>query len=135
MGFLDNMINTGKNAVSTAGKKTDEAVRISKLKVKQGQINADIKAKYEKMGELIYQMAKSGDKDNDAFDKSVAEIDECYTKLDEIDKELDKLLNRVACTHCGAKCKIEEGNLYCPKCGTKLPEPEFDAETNIKDVE
>lgn len=127
MSFLDNVISTGKNVVSAAGKVTDEAVRISKLKIKETQINSDIKNRYEKLGELIYQMAKSGDKDNEAFDESIAELDECYAKLEEIDKQLDDLKNQVACPKCGAKCKIEDGNAFCPKCGAKLPEKPVEA--------
>ena len=120
MGFLDNVINTGKNVVSTAGKKTDEAVRFSKLKVKETQVNSDIKNRYEKLGELIYQMAKSGEKDNAAFDEAIAGIDQCYADLADIDRKLDELKNRVTCPSCGAKLK--DDNAYCPKCGAKLPE-------------
>jgi len=68
MSFLDDVISTGKNVVSAAGKKTDEAVRFSKLKIKESQLNGDIKNKFEKLGALIYQMAKSGEKDNEQFD-------------------------------------------------------------------
>ena len=74
MGFFDELLSTTKNVASTAGKKTDEAVKISKLKVKKAQINSDIKAKYEKLGAMIYQMAKADEKDNEAFDAAVAEI-------------------------------------------------------------
>lgn len=41
MSFLDDVISTGKNVVSAAGKKTDEAVRFSKLKIKESQLNGD----------------------------------------------------------------------------------------------
>ena len=33
MSFFDDVINTTKNAAQTAGKKTDEAVRFTKLKI------------------------------------------------------------------------------------------------------
>lgn len=120
MSFLDNVISTGKNVVSTAGKKTDEAVRFSKLKIKESQLNGDIKNKFEKLGALIYQMAKSGEKDNEQFDAFIAEIDGCYEELSSIEKQFDELRNQTTCPGCGAKCKDE--NAYCPKCGTKLPE-------------
>lgn len=125
MGFLDNVINTGKNVVSTAGKKTDEAVRFSKLKIKESQLNGDIKSKFEKLGALIYQMAKSGDKDNEAFDAYIAELDECYAQLSEIDKQFDEMRSEVACPSCGTKTKND--NMYCPKCGAKLPERNAEA--------
>ena len=37
MSFLDGVINTTKSAAATAGKKTDEAVRFTKLKIKESQ--------------------------------------------------------------------------------------------------
>lgn len=131
MGFLEDVISTGKNVVSTAGKMTDEAVKLSKLKIKQTQINSDIRAKFEKLGEMIYQMKKSGDQDNTAFDEAISAIDESYTHLDEIGKQIDELKNQVTCPKCGAKTKDE--NMYCPKCGAKLPEKP--AETEEKTAE
>ena len=120
MSFLDDVISTGKNVVSAAGKKTDEAVRFSKLKIKESQLNGDIKNKFEKLGALIYQMAKSGEKDNEQFEWYISEIVGCYDELANIEKQFDELRNEVTCPGCGAKCKDE--NTYCPKCGAKLPE-------------
>lgn len=120
MSFLDDVFNTTKNVAVAAGKKTDVAVQVSKLKIKEAQINGDIKAKFEKLGALIYQMAKSGEKDNEQFDAYISEIDGCYDELANIEKQFDELRNEVTCPGCGAKCKDE--NSFCPKCGTKLPE-------------
>lgn len=120
MGFLDDFISTTKNVAATAGKKTDEAVQYSKLKIKAAQLNSDIKNKFEKLGALIYQMAKADEKNDEAFDAIMAEIDACYEELESIEAKLDELKNEVACPGCGAKTKND--NSYCPKCGTKLPE-------------
>lgn len=120
MSFLDDVISTGKNVVSAAGKKTDEAVRFSKLKIKESQLNGDIKSKFEKLGALIYEMAKSGEKDNEQFDALVAELDGCYEELQDIGRQFDELRNEVTCPGCGTKCK--DDNAYCSKCGAKLPE-------------
>lgn len=119
MGFLDELISTTKNVAASAGKKTDEAVKISKLKIKKSQISGDIKAKNEKLGATMYQMAKSGEKDNEAFDAAVAELDACYEALADVNKQLDELNGMLSCTSCGAKTKND--NSFCPKCGTKLP--------------
>lgn len=126
MGFLDNVINTGKNVVSSAGKKTDEAVRFSKLKVRETQINGDIRTRYEKLGELIYQMAKAGEKDDAAFNEQIAGIDACYNELADIAKQFDEIKNLVTCPKCGSKCKDDMS--YCPKCGAKLPEKPVEEE-------
>ena len=133
MGFLDDVISTTKSVAATAGKKTDEAVQFSKLKVKKAQLNSDIKNKFETLGSMIYQMAKADEKDNEAFDALVAEIDELYAKLDEVEAKLDELKNEVACPGCGAKTKND--NSFCPKCGTKLPERPVATEVAEEKVE
>lgn len=126
MGFLDDVISTTKNVAATAGKKTDEAVQLSKLKIKESQLNGDIKNKYEKLGEMIYQMAKSETKDDNAFALMVSEIDDCFARLSEISEKIDVLRGEIACPNCGKKTKDE--NAYCPSCGTKLPVREEPAE-------
>lgn len=130
MGFFDEFLSTTKNVASTAGKKTDEAVKISKLKVKKAQINSDIKAKYEKLGALVYQMAKADEKDGDAFDAAIADIDASCDALADIYKQIDELTGIVTCEKCGAKTKND--NNFCPKCGTKLPVAEVKEEAAEK---
>lgn len=119
MGFFDELLTTTKSVASTAGKKTDEAVKVSKLKVKKAQIKSDIKTKQEKLGALVYQMAKADEKDGEAFDAAIADIDASYEAFIEINKQLDELAGTVTCEKCGAKTKND--NNFCPKCGTKLP--------------
>ena len=133
MSFLDDVFNTTKNVAAAAGKKTDVAVQISKLKIKEAQVNSDIKEKFEKLGALIYQMKKTDEKDTEAFDALVAEIDECYAKLDEIGGKIDEYKNEVSCTECGVKTKRD--NNYCPNCGAKLPERPAEPEESEEPAE
>ena len=136
MSFFDNVINTGKNVVSTAGKKTDSAVKLSKLKIKETQINNDIRARYEKLGEFVYQAYKSGEKKEDELNEQLSALDNCYTELEEISKQTDELKNMVTCPKCGAKHKDEDA--FCSVCGTKLPEkpkPEPEADKEETDEE
>ncbi len=119
MSFFDDVINTTKSAAATAGKKTDEVVKITKLKTKKSQVNSDIKSHFEKLGQMSYEMKKTEKADAAAFEAEVAEIDALYDKLAEIEIMLDDLRQIVTCTACGAKTKND--NSFCPKCGTKLP--------------
>lgn len=129
MSFVDNVINTTKNVAATAGKKTDEAIKTSKLKLKSTQLNSDIKNKNEKLGALVYEMAKSGEKDTEAFDALVAEIDAVNAELADIEKQIDCLKGVVACPSCGEK--TDDDNVFCPKCGAKLPEKPAEAEPEV----
>ncbi len=120
MSFLDDVINTTKSAAATAGKKTDEAVRFTKLKIKESQTTSDIKSHFEKLGEMAYEMKKSENPDAELFNAEIEELDKLYDKLAEINSLLDDLRQEVTCTACGAKTKSD--NAFCPKCGAKLPE-------------
>jgi len=129
MGFLDDLVSTTKNVTATAGKKTNEAVKLSKLKIRKSQVNGEIKGKKERLGDMVYSMAKSNEKDNEAFDAAIAEIDALYEQLAEVNKQLDELSGNIACTNCGAKTK--NINSYCPKCGTKLPVVQTPTEAEV----
>lgn len=126
MSFFDDVINTTKSAAATAGKKTDEAVRFTKLKIKESQTTGDIKAHFEKLGQMAYEMNKSENPDSTLFNAEIEEIDKLYEKLSEINLLLDDLRQEVTCTACGAKTKSD--NAFCPKCGAKLPEKPAPAE-------
>ena len=65
MSFLDDIINTTKSAAATAGKKTDEAVKFTKLKIKESQTTGDIKSHFEKLGEMAYEILVNGKKPGD----------------------------------------------------------------------
>lgn len=132
MGFLDDLVSTTKNVTATAGKKTNEAVKLSKLKIRKSQVNGEIKGKKERLGDMVYRMAKSNEKDNEAFDAAIAEIDALYEQLAEVNKQLDELTGNVACTNCGEKTK--NTNSYCPKCGTKLPVVQASAEAVVEEA-
>ncbi len=133
MSFFDDVINTTKSAAATAGKKTDEAVRFTKLKIKESQTTGDIKAHFEKLGQMAYEMQKSENPDSNLFDAEVEEIDKLYEKLSEINLLLDDLRQEVTCPTCGAKTKSD--NAFCPKCGAKLPEKPAPAEVEATAAE
>lgn len=133
MSFFDDVINTTKSAAATAGKKTDEAVRFTKLKIKESQTTGDIKSHFEKLGQMAYEMQKSENPDSNLFDAEVEEIDKLYEKLSEINLLLDDLRQEVTCPICGAKTKSD--NAFCPKCGAKLPEKPAPAEVEATAAE
>lgn len=120
MSFFDDVIKTGKDVVSAAGKKTDSAVKLSKLKIRETQIQNDIRGKYEKLGEFIYQASKSGEKDEAALADQIKALNELFTELEDISKQNDELRNIVTCPECGTKHKDDD--TFCSKCGAKLPE-------------
>ena len=101
-------------------------MRFTKLKIKESQTSSDIKAHFEKLGQMAYEMKKAENPDAALFDAEIEEIDKLYEKLSEINLLLDDLRQEVTCTACGAKTKSD--NAFCPKCGAKLPEKPAPAE-------
>ena len=58
MSFFDEFLSTTKSVASTAGKKGDDAVKFSKLKLKAAQINSEIKDKYKIVGSALPILVK-----------------------------------------------------------------------------
>ncbi len=136
MGIFDNAINTVKDVAASAGKKTDEAIKFSKLKIQESQINGEIENNFRELGEVVYSMYKDNEKPNPEFDALIKELDEHYQSLENIGVEIDELRNEVACPECGAK--TDNSNSYCPKCGAKLPiklEPQKPEEDTVNSDE
>lgn len=121
MGFFDDVINTTKSVAASAGKKTDGAVQMSKLKIRTGQLNNELKEKFEKLGNLAYNMAKNGGSAGEEYNELIAGIDACYVELEEAKSKMDVLKDLVICPGCGNKVKND--NTYCPNCGAKLEAP------------
>ncbi len=81
MGIFDNAINTVKDVAASAGKKTDEAFRFSKLKIQESQINGEIENNFRELGEVVYSMYKANENSNPEFDALVKELDYHYQSL------------------------------------------------------
>lgn len=132
MSFLDDVISTTRSAAQTAGKKTDEAVKLAKLKLKASQTSGDIKEHFGKLGEMVYDMKKNEKSDSEQFDTEIEILDGLYEQLSEINSTIDELRQEVSCPDCGAKTSIE--NAFCPKCGAKLPEKPVHEEAVSEEV-
>lgn len=118
MGMLEDILLKAKDVTNAATKKTDELVKVSKLKLTCVQINNDIKAAYEHLGSLVYHSMKADEENPSAIIKAVTEVDDLYDKLDEATAKLEELQKILTCPKCGTKNKLD--SIYCSKCGTRL---------------
>lgn len=122
MSVLNNIFNVAKEVTTAAGKKTDSYVQISKLKLSCVQINNEIKAKYEVLGNRVYDMMKAGEENEAEVLEMVTDIDNSFKKLTEATVKIEELRNNIVCATCGAPNKPD--SLFCNKCGAKLVMPE-----------
>lgn len=118
MSFFDEVFSKAKDVTKAAGKKTDNLVKISKLKMQCATINSNIKATYEKLGNIVYGMIKSDNENQTVLLGVVSEIDELYKQLERTTKKLEKLRKIYSCPRCDEKNKATA--VYCAKCGKRL---------------
>lgn len=117
MGFFSDL---GKKTSETTGKIARETKLKFKINENKGKIN-DI---YEEIGKKVYEKHI---RENSVCIKDEI-LEEC-SKIDELSKEIEdarieilKLNQKRLCCKCSAE--IEEGALFCPKCGEKqMQEP------------
>ena len=112
MGFFSDL---GKKATETTGKIAGEA----KLKIKINDNKGKIDDIYEAIGKKVYE--KHVREEN--IDIKVDLLEEC-SKIDALAKEIEdarlqilKLNQKKLCSKCSAE--IENGAMFCPKCGEK----------------
>ena len=115
---LDDLINSAKNLVDIAGKKTDNVVEVSKLKYQCVQMSAELKSLYEKLGNAVYTMVKSDFSNKELMDSLIEEIDSLKERIDQVNQEIAKRKNIRVCPACGSR--NEKDTCYCNKCGNKL---------------
>lgn len=118
MAIFDDIMDKARQMADFAGKKTSEAVGISKLKLQAVQINSTMQSTYERIGELIYEQEKTGTDNYDLVAVCISEIDSLLVELNEINDRIADLKNAVRCPACGAA--NPENALYCAKCGGRL---------------
>ncbi len=117
--MIEDIFGKAKQAASAAGKKTEELVEISKLKLSAMQVNTDIKALYEKLGSAVYSMQKAHYENPELVASLVEEIDDKRGDLKKIRDKIAVLQKAKECPCCQTKNPKEA--YYCQKCGSKLP--------------
>ncbi len=128
MGFFSDL---GKKTTETTGKIAREAKLKLKISENKGKIN-DI---YEIIGKKVYEKHV---RENSVCIKG--EIEEECSKIDELAREIEdarleilKLNKKRLCSKCSAE--IEEGALFCPKCGEKQSEEPTVKEEAVQKLE
>jgi len=115
---LDDFLYKARNVADAAGKKTGEAVNISKLKYQIKQTQWDIEKAYAKLGAFVYESRKSDEDFSDLINLSTGEIDLLCEKLDNLEQQVLNCKKVVKCSSCGKENDLP--NAYCARCGSSL---------------
>lgn len=118
MGILDDVFDKAKNVANMAGKKTEEFVEVSKLKLEENQLKGDLEKAFAKLGHIMYELLKSDSENQKLVGACVEEIDEIAARLNTIENRVAEAKKQVKCPVCGINNQVEA--YYCHRCGSRL---------------
>ena len=118
MSKLDELILKAKDLAGVAGSKTQEVVELTKLHLQVTQLKSDIDAKYQKLGEIVFELNKAGTQNDELIHMCVSEIQSQLDELAALNHKIDEMKNVVKCPQCMAANPV--GALYCSRCGFSL---------------
>lgn len=105
-----------------AQKKANETIEITKLNKAISNEEAKIEKIYYELGRRLYDLYAQGHDVGEDFEQECEEISVYKDNIKDLKKKIMELKNIRLCPNCGAE--IDEGTLYCSKCGTKIEPPE-----------
>lgn len=129
-------LNKAKEKIAKTGgdvaKKAKDITEITKLKSQIASNENAIKTTYSEIGKYVYENLKD-DAPAEIAEKMTI-IDSALAEIERLKEEILKLKGSIKCEQCGAE--VNEDDAFCPKCGTKTPEPVVDIidEEEIKEV-
>ena len=118
MGKFDELIIKAKDLAGVAGSKAQEVAAQAKLRMQITQMKSQIDANYLKLGEIIYELNKSGTQNEELVGMCVAEIETQLAELAELKDKLDEMRKVLRCPDCMSENPRDA--LYCSHCGASL---------------
>lgn len=116
--MFDEIIVKAKDVADVAGKKTGEVIELSKYKVECIKLNNDINKLYEKLGNAVYSMNKSGYENKELITSISSDITLKLEELSTMADKIAKMKEYVICKTCGNKNLMK--SYYCDKCGSRI---------------
>ena len=111
---LNSLLDKAISVANVAGKKTEEMVEASKLKLQEVSVNADLQDCYEKIGSLVYRSKKSGEDNEQAIDQLVEQADVLLEQLAQLQSKREEIKKMKKCPNCGASCSVDSH--FCSRC-------------------
>ena len=115
---LNSLLDKAISDANVAGKKTEEMVEASKLKLQEVSVNADLQDCYEKIGSLVYRSKKSGEDNEQPIEQLVEQADVLLEQLAQLQSKREEIKKMKKCPYCGASCSVDSH--FCSSCGLVL---------------
>ncbi len=128
MGFFSDL---GRKTSETTGKIAKE----TKLKLKINENKSKITDIYQEIGKKVYEkyVRKENIDIKEDLEKECQKLDELSKEIEEARIEILKLNQKKLCSKCSAE--IENGALFCPKCGEKQEQEPTKKEEALEKLE
>ena len=88
---FNSLLDKAISVANVAGKKTEEMVEASKLKIQEVSINADLANCYEKIGSLVYSSKKFGADNEQEIAQLIAQADELLEQLAQLQAKREEI--------------------------------------------
>lgn len=115
---MDQFAEKVKEVAEAAGKVAGEVIDTSKGKLRQMQLNSELKDAYARLGSVVYESRKKDIPNEKLIGLIMGEIDALRQDLDQVDPVETHTPAEVYCPTCGAT--NEKGFSFCCKCGAAL---------------
>lgn len=128
---LNSLWDKAVSVANVAGKKTEEMVEVSKLKLQEVSVNAELEDCYQKIGSLVYRSKKSGVSNEQEIEQVIAQVDDLLVQLTELQMKRDELKKTKKCPNCGASCTTDSH--FCSRCGMAVATEVVVSEPNVSE--
>lgn len=118
MAMFEEVLSRAKEVAQAAGKKTEEFVEITKVRVQIGDLRREISSLYEGLGRLVYDARKADESVEDMVDACISQLDDLQAELARLEERVLQSKNAIRCDACGAFNANDAA--FCSQCGNKL---------------
>jgi hypothetical protein len=130
MSIFDRM----KQGASEAARKVEQTVEIQKLKAQISAKDKEMDKLYNRIGQAVFRGHSDGD-----ISKSEEEVVGYCEELTGLTQDIELIREKIKSIKleksCGGCGKVVPVNVnYCPDCGKKFPEEEYQPETTIGEI-
>lgn len=118
MSYLDEVISRTRSVAEELGKKSAEAIEVSKKKIELIDTKNKLSKAYAVLGKIQYELIYGKEPTTEEVERSVAEIEKYDSRVKMLESEINQFASMRECPACGADNKYS--NAYCSQCGANM---------------
>ncbi len=118
MATFEDVLSRAKAVAQAAGRKTEEVVELTKVRMQIADLRREIASIYEGLGRLVYDSRHTDEPMDELIDACVEELDEQLAALARLEERVMFSKNVVRCPKCGG-FNVPDA-VFCNQCGEKL---------------